>query len=349
MVLFVADLGNKQTKIKSQFKTKVLPSHFVEASQYGNRNLMNFAKSEKDVKDFISSRDEDFTYVWGKDLDEDVVEVITDTIGFGASRYSGREFRLLTDFALAELALDYKEASEGILEVTVVTGVPTSDYAQSEALSALQKAFKGDHNVTVNGITLNIRVKDLIVLPQPLGTIIDVISDEEGNMIENSITNANVGVVDVGGGTVLIDALRKMNMAEDRRNQLQRGAFTLYEAIQKELVSQGYSINEYETESVVRAGNERERYLWSPDGNQTINITDTVMKQRKLFTRNIASSVKTTYKATDRMQTIFITGGAANLLVKDEFLKEIKEAKFVEDSELANVRGFYKFGLSEEV
>ena len=349
MVLFVADLGNKQTKIKSESKTLVLPSHFVEASQYGNRELMNFAKSEKDAKDFISSRDEDFTYVWGKDLDEDIVDVVTDTIGFGSSRYSGREFRLLTDFALGELAFDYQEAKDGILEVSVVTGVPTSDYAQSDALTAIQKAFKGDHNVKVHGVTLNIRVKDLIVLPQPLGTVIDQISDENGNMIENSITNATVGVVDVGGGTVLIDALRKMNMAENGRDQLQRGAFTLYEAIKKELVAEGYTINEYEIETVVRDGNERESYLWSPDGNQTINITDIVMKQRKLFTRNIASSVKTTYKSMERMQTVLVTGGAANLLIKDEFVKEIKEAKFVEESELANVRGFYKFGLAEGV
>lgn len=349
MTLFALDLGNKQAKIMSERKIKVLPSHFVEASQYGNRSLMNFAKTEKDVKDFVSSKDEDFVYVWGTDLDEDIVDVVTDTIGFGASRYSSREFKLLSDFALAELALDYDEAHEGILEVVVITGVPTSDYAQDDSLAALQKAIKGDHNVIVNEVTLNIRVKDLIVLPQPLGTIIDVISDDKGNMVENSITNANVGVVDVGGGTVLIDALRKMNMAEDRRDQLQRGAFTLYEAIQKDLVSKGYSINEYEVESIVRAGNERETYLWSPDGNQTIDITKSVMHQRKLFTRNIATSVKTTYKATDRMQTIFITGGAANLLIKDEFIKEIKDVKFIEDSELANVRGFYKFGLSEGV
>lgn len=349
MELFALDLGNKQTKLKSSKQTKVLPSHFVEASQYGDRDVLGFAKSKKQVRDFVSSKDSDFTYVWGTELDEDVINVITDTIGFGAGRYAGREFKLLADFALAELALDFPEAQESILEVVVVTGVPTSDYNQEDALQALQKALKGDHNVIVDGKTLNIRVKKLYILPQPLGTIVNVVTDDEGNIIESPILNANVGVVDVGGGTVLIDALRKMNMADNNRMQLQRGSFTLFESVVKELVNKSYQISEYEVESVVRAGNEREQYLWSPDGIQKIDISKEVMRQRLIFTRNIASAVKTAYKGFGRMQTILVTGGAANLLVKKEFDEEIGIAQYFDNSELANVNGFYKYGLTKGI
>lgn len=347
MELFALDLGNKQAKLKSSKTTKVLPAHFVESSQYGNRDLLGFAKKEKSVSDFVSSKDPDFTYVWGKELDEDVVEVVTDTIGFGSSRYKGREFKLLADFALAELAKDFEEASDSILEVTVVTGVPTGDYTQKAALDALQKALKGDHNVTVNGLTLNIRVSKLLVLPQPIGTVLEQISDENGQIKDSPLTSANIGVVDVGGGTVLIDALKKMNMAEDKRAQLQRGAFTLYESVAKALSEKGHIISEYEVESVIRAGNDREKYLWSPDGVQTIDITPEALHQRALFTRNIISSIKTAYKGFGRMQTILVTGGAANLLLKNEFTEEIEIAEFVADSELANVNGFYKYGLTK--
>ncbi|KIO69295.1 hypothetical protein B4065_1468 [Caldibacillus thermoamylovorans] len=349
MELFALDLGNKQVKIKSSKTTKVLPSHFVDASQYGDRDILNFAKSKKEVRDFISSKDIDFTYVWGKDLDIDIVDMVIDTIGFGVSRYSSREFQLLADFALAELALDFPEAHESILEVAVVTGVPTSDYIQESALQALQKTLKGDHNVSVDGKSLNIRVKKLYVLPQPLGTVINVVTDDNGVLIDTPLLSASIGVCDVGGGTILIDALKKMNMVDDRRNQLSQGAYTLYEAIVKELTARGYSVNEYEIESIVRSGNEIEKYLWSPDGIQMIDITDIVMKQRRIFTRNIASAIKTTYKGFGRMQKILVTGGAANLLIKKLFDDEIKINQYMDNSELANIFGFYKYGLMKGI
>lgn len=344
MELFALDLGNKQAKLKSSKITKVLPAHFVESSQYGNRDLLGFAKKEKSVNDFVSSKDPDFTYVWGTELDVDVVDVVTDTIGFGSGRYKSREFKLLADFALAELAKDFDEAYESILEVAVVTGVPTGDYSQEEALDALQKALKGDHNVKIGDLTLNIRVSKLFILPQPIGTVLEQVSDENGQIQESPLTSANIGVVDIGGGTVLIDALKKMNMAEDKRAQLSRGAFTLYESVVKVMVQKGHTINEYEVESIIRTGNDREKYLWSPDGIQTIDITKEVMHQRSLFTRSIISAIKTAYKGFGRMQTILVTGGAANLLLKKEFVDEIEISHFVSDSELANVNGFYKYG-----
>jgi plasmid segregation protein ParM len=351
MELFALDLGNKQTKIKSSKKIKVLPSRFVEASKYGNRELLSFAKTEqKDIRDFESNRDSGYTYVWGAELDEDTARPI-DTIGFGKERYMKREFKLLVDFALAELALDFPQAQNSILEVAVVTGVPTSDYTQNETLNALEKAIKGDHNVIVDGKSLNIRVKTLFVLPQPTGTILNNIADDKGQLLDNPIINASVGVVDIGGGTLLIDLFKKMNMDTENREQLPLGVYTLYKSIENELKSKGYEINTYEIENCVRFGNNNEKYYWSPDQVQTIDITDIVMKQREKFTREVATEVKTAYKDFKRMQTILITGGGANLLIKETFSNEIGIGieQYIENSEFANVLGFYKYGLMEGI
>lgn len=348
MILFALDLGNKQTKIKSSKKVKVLPSRFVEASKYGNRKLLGFAKGEKSVRDFISSKDPNFTYVWGTELDEDMVKPI-DTIGFGAARYSSREFNLLVDFALAELAVDFIEAERGVLEVAVVTGVPSSDYSQEPVLDAFQKTLKGDHKVNVDGRNLIIRVSKLFILPQPIGTVINEITNEKGGLLDTTLLSANIGVVDVGGGTLLIDALQKMNMVSGNRDQVEEGAFTLYKACVNELNENGYRVNEYEIESVIREGNDREKYYWSPDGFRKINITDVVMRQREIFTRNIASYIKSTYKDFERMLCILITGGGSNLLVEETFHNELKKEQYVDDSEIATVTGFFKYGLMEGV
>lgn len=344
MKLFTVDLGNRQVKMKTEKSTKIFPSYFVEASEYGNRDVLKFAKSEVKTSDYISMRD-DFTYVWGEGLDIKG-KAVTDTIGF-SGRYNTRDFKLLVDFALAEMARDFNDEIKGIIEAVVVTGVPTDDFSKDDVLDQVGKAFKGDHSVIVDGTSITVRVKDAYVLPQPIGTVINSIVDGEGNVGDNPISSSYVGVVDVGGGTVIIDALDSMNLDSTAHAQLEEGAFTLYGNIRNELISKGHRISDYEVESLVRTGNDNERYTWSPNGIVTHDFTDTIMRERKKYTRKIASFVNATYKAYDRMYTVLVTGGTANLLIKDEFTAVVPVAEFVSDSETANVHGFYKFGLAE--
>src|SRR5690554_7401326 len=130
MKLFALDLGNRQVKLMSEKSTKVLPSYFVDASEYGNRDVLKFARTESKMHDYVTQRDADFTYVWGEGLDISG-KFVTDTIGFN-DRYNSREFRILADFALAELARDFNEP---LLDVVVVTGVPTEDYDNDETIT----------------------------------------------------------------------------------------------------------------------------------------------------------------------------------------------------------------------
>lgn len=347
-MLFSLDLGNKQVKLKAGKIEKVLPSYFVESSQYGNRDLLAFAKTEKDARDYSSPNDNGFTYVWGTELDIEMLrpEQITDTSGFGIRRYTSREYQLLVDFALAELAREFEESKES-LKVNVVTGLPTEDYNDRSILEQVAKVIKGPHIVTIDGQSYSVIVEKLLILPQPLGTVGNLVMDDKGTKVDNDFDNANIGVVDLGGGTVLIDALKNMNMAEDNRTQLTNGAYTLFKQISKELSKKGHIISEFELEKVIRniIG---DKYIWSPDGIQKIDITDDVLKQQKLYTRQIASSVKSTYKGFGRMQKILLTGGSANLIDFKEIQRDLFDlCVLVEDSELANVRGFYKFGLAK--
>lgn len=347
MELFALDLGNRQVKMKSSRKVKVFPSYFIESSKFGDRATMQMRKTRKRTNDYTSSKDDLFTYVWGKDLDVDIAKPV-DSIGF-TDRYNSREFKLLVDFALAEMAKDFPESKESMLEVAVVTGVPTSDYMQEKVVEQIVKAMKGDHAVTIDGLPLAIRVKTVTVLPQPMGTIVDAMMTDDGEIIEdNPIENAVVGIADIGGGTLLVDLLRKMNMDTDKRLQSSSGAYTLYESIVRELARIGRNISVYEVEQTLRNA-KTNKYYWSPDGKETLDISDIVMKERILFTREIASMIKSVFKEFDRMAAVLITGGAANLLVKTEFSQAVPKALFVNDSEKANVNGFYKYGLWQGV
>ncbi|MDH2332855.1 hypothetical protein [Paenibacillus polymyxa] len=63
------------------------------------------------------------------------------------------------------------------------------------------------------------------------------------------------------------------------------------------------------------------------------------------YTREILNTISTTLKATlrnDTVNTVLFTGGRSNLIGQKEVKAHYKFARFVEDSEIANVLGFYK-------
>lgn len=348
MQLFALDIGNRQVKLISEKATKVLPSYLVNVREYGKRDVLSLTKTEKKTSDYVSQRDSDFTYVWGPDLNV-ARKHVTDTLDLN-KRYNTLEFKVLADFALAELARDFKEAGKGILDVVVVTGVPTEDYDNEEAITQLSSTLKGDHSVTIDGASYVVRVHEVYVLMQPVGTAIDAMVDALGGIKENNdIEDGYIGVVDAGGGTILVEAFDCMNLDVDNRAQLNDGSHALFLAIRNRIIDNGYKISEYEVEQIVREGNGLEVYTWSPNGRERLDLTKIVMEERKHYTRKIAQAVKSTYKAMRSMRKIYVTGGTANLFIKDEFERILPLAHFVHDSETANVRGYFKYGLINEV
>lgn len=347
MELFVLDLGNRQTKLKTQNAELTLPSYFVEASNFGDRGIMNFAKQQRDTHDYNSQKDGN-VYVWGSEIDLEYTDFITDTLAFGLERYQSLDFKLLVDFALARLAVNYESSKKGILDVNVVTGVPTKDYINEAISEAIKAAIKGDHVVTVDEEKVTVRVHDVYILPQSLGTVINEVTNTDGEVIDSPILETSIGVVDLGGGTVLVDVLNKMNVDTKKRKQSSHGAYMLYEAIANKIAEKyGHNVSEYEVERIVRAGNKKEEYYLSLDGIDDLSITKEVIEARELYTQNIIKEVRAALKTTERISQILVTGGTANLLIKSEFTKAFPTAKFVENSEFANANGFYKFGLAE--
>lgn len=337
-MLYALDLGNKQVKAKSAKIERVLPSYFIESSLYGNRSFFGGLTTQKDVKDFESVNDKGITYVWGTDLD--LSADVTDCSGFGMERYQSREFSLLVDFTLAELAIF--DAAEGeTITVNVVAGLPTDDFLNPKIKEQVISVIKGKHLVTVDGTTLTIIVDKLLLLPQPLGTAYNLALDDDGMPLENNpLENIDFGLVDAGGGTILIDAFRDLKMDYDKRVQTNNGSYALFRKIVNKLNEVDISINEYELENAIR----KTDGIWSPDGVRKIDLNPTIEEEAKLYTRRLATTVRTAYKGFSSAAKYIFTGGTANLLDEDELeLSWPGKWIVVEDAELSNVRGSFKY------
>lgn len=338
------DIGNKQVKMISGKLIKRYPSYFIDAEEQ-NRAL--FGKFDKNnIHEYVSSKDSEFTYIWGTELNTNTKQIV-DTIAFEA-RYDSNYFKVLVDLTLGELARHHiSDMKDGILELDLISGIPTNDFIQNDTLTKFGEVLKGDHLVSIDGESYYIRVNGVYVLPQNMGTFFDLILDDNGEMIDSPFINQSVSVADLGGGTILLDHINNMTLETDLQKQLEEGSYTLFNAILRDFIVKGYRVNAYEIEQFLRKYNDSEKYMWSPNGVKEIDVTDIVMKQRKRYTRKVVNKIISTYKAFDRTHTIIVTGGSSNLLIKDEFEKEIPNCLFVENAELANIRGFYKYGLSQ--
>jgi len=341
MELFALDLGNIQTKIMSSKRKKVLPSKFAYYDDLGNQST-SLSNSELDIKEYEAIFDDDFTYAWGSDISAAKVRTFIDTIGF-ENRYNSSYFKLLATFAIGELALDFQEAKDGILEVNIVTGVPTDEFNEV-SVKSIMKVLNSDHNITIDGVRLAVRVNEVKVIPQPVGTIYNEILDSEGYIENEEYENETISVVDCGGGTILIDTLNDMNLSETGRNQEEQGAHALYDEIIADCKDKGISLNKNDIENILKE--QKDTYYYSPNKNESIDITNIVNKNIVKYTNTLLNIIGSTLKGTSHIDTLFFTGGGANIIDKKQVLNVYERAIFIENSELANVNGFYKYGLA---
>jgi len=344
MEIFSLDLGNLQTKVKSSKTKKVLPSRFLDYDDLGDQSTSLFDSKLK-VNKYETNFDSMFEYAWGEDLYKaNSKGNFIDTIQF-EERYSTHEFKLLASFAIGELAKDFKEAKEGILEVTIVTGVPTNDFNE-DSVKGIMRVLKGDHNITVNDDSLNIRVKEVKVLPQPVGTVYNEMLDKNGYLEAENYLDEQITIVDIGGGTVLIDTLINMNLSDTGRAQKETGAYKIFEAIANKCTKDNLSgITNSNIENILR-NSEDDKYYYKPNKNESYDISKHVRKSKIKYTRDLINIVNTTLKGTSKIDTFLFTGGGANLINKEEIQNAYKHAIFVENSEVANVNGFYKYGVA---
>lgn len=77
-----------------------------------------------------------------------------------------------------------------------------------------------------------------------------------------------------------------------------------------------------------------------------VNITELVKKKIGAFTKQQINQINTTFDDLISIDTLLFTGGGSNLIDKKLIQESFVNAKFVSNSETANVNGFYKFGLN---
>lgn len=350
MTVWGLDLGNKQTKLYSdkcgsKKGAIVLPSTIAYKKMVDGR----FAFGDPtDVDTYQSSR-ADNKFYWGRGVFNFQREALADTLGF-TGRYDQDNFKNIAEFSLGRLAKDYPEFSDKVQPVTVAVGLPSGDFNEVN-IKKMIKQFMGQHLTNVNDQAYTVKVEHVYVIPQSIGTLYALMVDDKGKVIDADLAQKRVAVIDDGGGTLLADQFINFRFDEMHRAQLETGVNLLYKQISK-AIDQEFTINSdlHVIEQALRDGEHSHKFQYKQSDNNIFDITDLVERSIDFYTKTLCESVYNTFDNLADIDVLIFTGGGASIInhnIVENFFAQT-EVKFVPNPEIANVKGFYRYGIVQE-
>lgn len=327
LINFAIDFGNGYVKAKSEKGAFVFSSKLAHASRLG--------KSTLDFSDDLSigrfNRKDEDVYVFGKDIENAVDPQHQISTNSSNNRYELTAFKQLVDFALAELA-NYENESN--INVRLVTGMPSSEITMNKKKVAFENYLKGSHLVVRNGVEYIINVKDLMIIEQPLGTLLNVYLNEK-LMVHKTFKNGMVVVIDFGSGTTIVDVYKNMKRISGRT--LNTGMIEFHSEIANHL-SDETSIDI--DPQFIEEGIKNKTFV-AHIGNQSISF-------KKHFDNEVRKKLDTIIQVYESqigqealVNDFVVTGGGA--LIIGEQLKKIKpNFNIVDDPQQSTVNGYFK-------
>lgn len=348
--IFVAlDLGNKQTKIKTEKETLVLPSKLINSLDTGRTKFTGGIRQAKRPNELHTYQilNHDDSYEWGADLNQlNLNDQVLETIMID-NRYDSEMFENLANFALARAVKPFVQDSNQKIVLDVVTGMPTADYILSDEseTKAIKKVLSGDHSVLIDGETFNLKVENIYVIPQPAGTLYDIMLNANGEIVDANIFKQKVRIIDIGGGTLILNEFDSGELNANIESTSYDGAQSLYRMIKN------HSSNKMILQSLEQAfknrGENNGHIIYHYSDTNVKDITEEVKPEVHHWTQNIINKINTVFGESKSFDRTIFTGGSINLVDREYIKKYVKNAEFVPNGEIANVSGFYKLYLAQ--
>lgn len=277
------------------------------------------------------------------------------------SRPEGREWVTTPVYLMFwHAALSEMSAACRPVEVQVVTGLPI-DYFR-EQRDILAERIKGEHRVrrAWRG-TQTFVVKDLMVLPELMGSLFCCMIDARGQERDNLASMGHVGIVDVGGHNVNFMGVDSMVPRRDESRTTDAGCWQAVHLVREAIDRQYPGLNLHDHE-VVKAMIARQ-VKWRRGEYDIGRLVDDAVVPLAEAINGVISQL---WNGASRFDAILLTGGGA-LLTEPYILEQFKAgypSDFVQvfggnhllpelaeligpvDPVFGNVEGMYRYGLN---
>ena len=272
-------------------------------------------------------------------------------VGDMAERHSkGRAFTLdqnqmITKFAKTLALAGLSQTVERTVPVHVVTGLPVSYYRRHKDELATQLA--GRHAIKVYdaaGVPQEtvISVDKVRVIPQPFGSIFDLIFNDIGKATERRFLQEKVGIIDIGFRTADYTICDKTRYSERGSQTTDSGiskAFAMIAAILQE--KSGVNIEVYRLYSAVSRGSIKIR-------GKLYDLKPVVQGAFAHLASTIAAEAERLWADDWDLDVIVVTGGGGAVLypsLQPMLSGEVLALDAAKDARINNVRGYWKYGV----
>ena len=149
-------------------------------------------------------------YVYGKQVYEVGLVSAKGSGGRGTARYGSEQYKTEALIGIASCLKEVENLSEHEI-LRVVTGVPSNLARNQKIIGAIKQMLLGKHeikSVTWDSVTpIKFEIAEVIVVPQPLGTMYDYVFDKEADALNEKLLDQRAIVIDIGWGTTDIAIL----------------------------------------------------------------------------------------------------------------------------------------------
>ncbi|WP_290649339.1 ParM/StbA family protein [Aquisalimonas sp.] len=252
--------------------------------------------------------------------------------GLSATRAEGDDLRILF---LGALSLFCRESRN---DFQVVTGLPPGRMHLAEDLVS---RLRGDHTVTRHvgrkRRDLSIRLEDIEVVPQPLGTFWSEVLDSRGQLRGDSrLLGGRVGIIDVGFRTTDFATIVEGEYAPAWSRTVPLGISTGYDTLAAALSAQyGLERETYTLDQAVIDG----QINVSGQHEDITGLRDQILGE---VATKLMVELQSLWQLTD-YDAVLLTGGGAHVL--ERYLRpQVPQSLVVSDPVTANARGYMAWG-----
>jgi len=328
------DIGFGFTKATDGKETLIFKSLFGDATDlqfwvdFGEASLSNYFNVTIDGKSYFIG-----------DLAEQQSNVISFTLD---------QEKLISEFVkvltLTVAGVFLKEDSAINVPINIVSGLPIGYFKHNH--KRFNEILTGHHKISYiqpdgSKIVKEIYINKVRMLPQPLGTILNLLMDDRGKIVNKELAEQKVGVVDIGFRTTDFTIMDRLRYIDRSSRTMDTGISKAFGVISNKLREKcGVSVELYRLYKAAELGT----ITMKGHGLNFAKIRDQVYAQ---LAGTIANDIDRVWAGDWDIDTIILTGGGSMELAK--YLQPLISGNVIPtdmnvDARLNNVQGYLKYG-----
>jgi plasmid segregation protein ParM len=267
---------------------------------------------------------------------------------FAEQQSNARQFTLDQESLISQFARALALTAIGQLNsnydvINVVSGLPVGFFRQYH--QKLAKTLAGSHEISFktandSNEVRKFSIQRIKIIPQPLGSLLNLIMNDMGAIVNERLTKQKVGIVDIGFRTTDFCLFDRLRYVERGSSTTDTGMARCFGVISKKLREEtGVDVELYRMYEGVEKGSIRIR-------GKEVSISKARDRLFENAARTIAGDMSRLWADDWDMDAIIVTGGGATVLTK--YLQPLVTGNIIPidpaaDQRLNNVKGYLKY------